>query len=168
MIHYMNKPNSSINQDSQPLNNNLSLFLTFTALVPFSMSVVCILVIPLVMFLGAGISAEFRLNLDDKYLWLSAGLFIGLNLIRYIYYKMETKSLTKVKEVEKRQIKARSGAILRGEIMALSACMSLLVFLNATSYNIGLIAISILSGLSILLFIPFEIKLMSFARKVIN
>lgn len=128
------------------------------------MSLVCIVLLPLTMFiLGRDM---FNLNLKDKYLWLGVGIFILANVARHMYYKMQFKSvseLSKNSAVGLEQL--GSGIMIRSGIMEAPCLFSVAMFSTAKSYNLGLMIISVLSGLSILLFIRKEDELMALADK---
>ena len=128
------------------------------------MSLVCIVLLPLTMFmLGRD---KFNLNLKDKYLWLGAGIFILVNVARHIYYKMQFKSVLELSKSSNTNLEQLgSGIMIRSGIMEVPSLFSVAMFSTAKSYNLGLMIISVLSGLSILLFIRKEDELMALADK---
>lgn len=128
------------------------------------MSLVCIVLLPLTMFmLGRDM---FNLNLKDKYLWLGAGIFILVNVARHIYYKMQFKSVSELSKSSSTNLEQLgSGIMIRSGIMEVPSLFSVAMFSTAKSYNLGLMIISVLSGLSILLFIRKEDELMALADK---
>ena len=128
------------------------------------MSLVCIVLLPLTMFiLGRDM---FNLNLKDKYLWLGAGIFILVSVARHIYYKMQFKSVSELSKSSSTNLEQLgSGIMIRSGIMEVPSLFSVAMFSTAKSYNLGLMIISVLSGLSILLFIRKEDELMALANK---
>ena len=109
---------------------------------------------------------KFNLNLKDKYLWLGAGIFILVNVARHIYYKMQFKSVLELSKSSNTNLEQLgSGIMIRSGIMEVPCLFSVAMFSTAKSYNLGLMIISVLSGLSILLFIRKEDELMALADK---
>ncbi len=146
--------------NNAPNNNPVSSYKYMVKLI----SLTCVILFPLVMFmLGRDM---LSLNLKDKYLWLGAGIFILVSVARHIYYKMQLKSVSELSKSSNTNLEQLgSGIMIRSGIMEVPSLFSVAMFSTAKSYNLGLMIISVLSGLSILLFIRKEDELMALADK---